>query len=154
MPKLNPVPEGLHTLTAQLTVQGAAEAIEFYKRAFGAEERSLMADPTGKKLLHAELRIGDSCLFINDDFPEMGGAAHPSSLWLYTADADALFKRATDAGAKVIWPMTDQFWGDRTGTLADRWGNRWNLAVRVKDMTQAEMEQAGAAFVAAMKQKR
>jgi uncharacterized glyoxalase superfamily protein PhnB len=148
-----PIPEGLHTLTPQLTVDGAAEAIEFYKKAFGAEERSRAPDPSGKKVWHAELRIGTSAFFINDAFPDMGGGAHPTALWLYSADADALFKRASDAGAKVLMPMMDMFWGDRTGTVQDKWGNKWTIGKRVKDMTPEEMKKAGEAFAASMPKK-
>src|SRR5207237_317534 len=84
MAQVNAVPAGLHTLTPQLTVEGAAEAIEFYKKAFGAEEKSRAPDPSGKKVWHSELRIGDSAFFVNDAFPDMGGSAHPTELWLYT----------------------------------------------------------------------
>jgi len=153
MAKVSPIPRGLHSLTPQLTVDGAAEAIEFYRRAFGAEERERAPDPTGKKVWHAELRIGDSSFFINDAFPDMGGGAHPTEVWIYAANADALYKRAVDAGAKVLMPLSDQFWGDRTGTLGDRWGNRWTVAQRVKEMTPAEMKKAGEVFVATMSKK-
>ncbi len=151
MAKISPIPQGLHTLTPQLTVDGAAEAIAFYQRAFGAEERSRAPDPSGTKVWHAELRVGSSSFFINDPFPDMGGVAHRTELWLYTENADALFKRAVAAGATVVMAMQDQFWGDRTGTLSDRWGNRWTVATRVKDLTPEEMKKAGDAFVAAMK---
>ncbi|MFL5322477.1 MAG: VOC family protein [Myxococcaceae bacterium] len=148
-----PVPEGLHTLTPQLTVDGAAAAIEWFKKAFGAEERSRAPDPSGKKVWHSELRIGDSALFVNDAFPDMGGTAHPTDLWIYTGDADAVFKRAVDAGAKVLMPMQDMFWGDRTGTIMDKWGNKWTIGKRVKDMSPDEMKKAGEAFVASMPKK-
>jgi uncharacterized glyoxalase superfamily protein PhnB len=137
-----PIPEGMHSVTAQLTVDGAAEAIEFYKKAFGAVELSRAPDPSGKKIWHASIRIGDSVIFINDAFPEMGGTAHPSSLWIYTGEVDAAYKRAADAGCEVRMPIADMFWGDRMASLADRWGNRWSLAMRIKDMTPDEMHQA------------
>lgn len=146
MATVNPVPPGLHTLTPQLTVIGAAEAIELYKKAFGAEEISRALDPSGAKIWHAELRIGDSAFFLNDAFPELGGPSHPSSLWLYAEKADELFKRATAVGFEVVWPMTDQFWGDRTGTLKDPWGNQWSIGKRVKNMTAEEMRKAGEEF--------
>jgi uncharacterized glyoxalase superfamily protein PhnB len=153
MAKIAPVPQGLHTLTAQLTVDGAAQAIELYQKAFGAEERSRALDPSGKKIWHAELRIGDTSFFINDAFPEMGGHAHPSELWLYSEKAEELFKRAASAGMTTVMPMADQFWGDRTGTLKDRWGIQWTVGRRVKEMTEAEMKQAGEAFVKAQQKR-
>jgi uncharacterized glyoxalase superfamily protein PhnB len=149
-----PIPEGLRTLTPSLTVEGAAEAIEFYKRAFGAEERSRALDPTGKKVWHAELRIGDSAFFINDTAPEMGATPSFSSLWIYTADADAAFDRAAKAGAKVTMPMADMFWGDRVGMLVDRWNIKWSIAKHVKDLSPAELQAAQDAFVAQMAQQK
>lgn len=153
MAQVKAVPEGMHTLTAQLTVEGAAEALEFYKKAFGAVELDRAPDPSGKKIWHAAMRIGDSAFFINDAFPEMGGHAHPTSLWLYTENADALFQRASGAGAEVLMPMADMFWGDRMGQLKDKWGNRWSIAQRVKSMTPEEMKKAGEAFAAAEKKR-
>ena len=149
-----PIPEGLRTLTPSLTVEGATEAIEFYKRAFGAEERSRALDPTGKKVWHAELRIGDSAFFINDTAPEMGATPSFSSLWIYTADADAAFDRAVKAGAKVTMPMADMFWGDRVGMLVDRWNIKWSIAKHIKDLSPSEMKAAQDAFVAQMAQQK
>jgi len=152
---VKPIPEGLHTLTPQLNIDGAAEAIEFYKRAFGAEELMRAPDPTGKKVWHANLRIGDSCFFVNDTQPEMGATASSSSLWVYAPNVDAAFERATKAGAKTAMPPQDMFWGDRMATVTDKWGIRWNLATHVKDLTPAEMQKAQDAFVAEMaKQKK
>ena len=146
MAAVNPIPKGLHTVTPQLTVTGAAEAIALYKKAFGAEELSRALDPSGTKIWHAELRIGDSTLFINDAMPEMGGPSHPSALWIFSEKAEELFKSGVAAGLEVVWPMTDQFWGDRTGTLKDKWGNKWSVGKHIKDMTEAEMKKAGEAF--------
>ena len=152
---VKPIPEGLHTLTPSLTLEGCADAIEFYKKAFGAEERSRAPDPTGKKIWHAELRIGNSAFFLNDTAPEMGATPSFSTLWIYTADADALFDRAAKAGAKVVMPMADMFWGDRMGMLVDKWAIKWAVAKRVKNLTPAEMRKAQDAFVAEMaKQKK
>ena len=151
---VKPIPEGLHTLTPSLTLEGATQAIEFYKRAFGAEEKSRAPDPTGKKIWHAELRIGDSALFLNDVAPEMGATPSFSTLWIYTADADALFDRAAKAGAKVTMPMADMFWGDRMGMLVDRWNVKWAIAKRVKELTPAQMKAAQDAFVAQMQQQK
>jgi uncharacterized glyoxalase superfamily protein PhnB len=145
------IPEGLHSVTPALCVDGAAEAIEFYKKAFGAEERMRAPDPSGKKIWHADFRIGNSVVFINDTFPEMGGGPNKTRLWIYTENVDALFKRATDAGCQVKMPLGDMFWGDRMGVLVDKWGNEWSLAQHVKDMTPAEMKAAQDAFVASMK---
>ncbi len=151
MAQVKAVPEGMHTLTPQLTIDGADKAMEWYKRAFGAEMLTRAPDPSGKKVWHASMKIGNSVLFVNDTFPDMGGGAHMTSLWLYTDNVDAAFKRAVDAGAKVVWPLTDMFWGDRTGTLTDPFGNRWTLAQHVKDMTPEEMKKAEQEFVAKMK---
>src|SRR5438045_7162963 len=113
-----PMPEGLRSLTPQISVDGAAEAIEFYKKAFGATETSRAIDPSGKKVWHAELHIGDVALFVNDTFPEMGGAASKASFWIYGDDVDGRWKTATAAGkVEVRMPMADMFWGDRSGTL-------------------------------------
>ncbi len=148
MSKVSAVPAGMHTITAQLAVDGAAEAIEFYKKAFGAEEVNRAPDPSGKKIWHASIRIGSSQVFVNDVFPEMGGGAYKTHLWIYADNIDALFKRATDAGATVKFPMTDMFWGDRIGCVVDKWGNEWNLAQHMKDLTPAEMKKAQDEFVA------
>jgi PhnB protein len=150
MTKAKAVPQGMHTLTVQLAVDGADAAIAFYKRAFGAEEIARSPDPSGTKIWHAELRIGDSAIYLNDVFPEMGGMARPASLWLYTEGVDQLFKRATDAGCTVTMPLSDMFWGDRTGQVVDRWGVQWNLAERIKDLTPEEMKKAQDEFVASL----
>ena len=151
MAKVRPVPEGMHTLTTQLAVDGAAEALEFYKRAFGAEELSRAPDPSGKKIWHSAVRIGDSTLFVNDVFPDMGGGPQHAHLWLYTDNVDAAWKRAVDAGCTIRMPLSDMFWGDRMGTVSDRWGNQWSLSQRIKEMTPDEMKKAQDAFVAQMK---
>jgi PhnB protein len=151
MSKVKAIPEGLHTVTPQLTMDGASEAIAFYKNAFGAEEVSRAPDPSGKKIWHAEVRLGDSRFYVNDAFPDMGGPANKTRLWVYSENVDALYKRATEAGATVKMPLADMFWGDRVGTVADAWGNEWTLAQRTKDMTREEMKQAQDAFVAKMK---
>ncbi len=149
-----PVPQGLHTVTASLTIDGCAEAIDFYKKAFAAEEVMRAPDPSGKKIWHAEIRVGDSVLFANDAFPEMGGGANVSRLWIYREGVDAWWKRAVDAGCKVKMPIADMFWGDRLGTVVDKWGNEWTIAQHMKDMTPAEMKAAQDAFVASMAQRK
>ena len=150
MSKVKAVPEGLYTVTAQLAVDGAAEAIEFYKKAFGAEEVSRAPDPSGKKIWHASIRIGNSQVFVNDVFPDMGSGANKTKLWIYVENVDALFKRATEAGATVRMPLADMFWGDRLGAVSDKWGNEWTLAQHTKDLTPEEMKKAQEAFVASM----
>jgi PhnB protein len=143
------VPEGFHTVTPQLTLDDAAQAIDWYKKALGAEEATRATGPDGK-IMHAELRIGDSRIMVNDAV--MGGKApkeiggSPASLWLYVDDCDALFNRATGAGAQVRMPMADQFWGDRCGTINDPSGYSWTIATHKEDLTKAEMEERQTAF--------
>jgi PhnB protein len=151
MPKA--VPEGLHTITPALTIDGAAKAIEFYQRAFGATEVMRAPDPSGQKIWHAAVQIGDSQIFVNDTFPEMGATARPSRLWIYLEGVDAAFKRAVDAGASVKMPPADMFWGDRLATVEDPFGNQWTIAQHVKDLTPAEMEKAQAEAIAQFKKK-
>src|SRR5882672_6137236 len=142
------VPEGLHTITPQLTLDNAAEAIEWYKKGLGADETSRATGPDGK-ILHAELRIGDSRIMVNDAM--MGGkgpkalGGSPASLWIYVADCDALFNRAVKAGGQVahgaMGAMQDQFWGDRSGSFTDPSGYIWTIATRKEDLTPQEMKQ-------------
>ena len=144
-----PIPEGFHTVTAQLTFDNAAQAIDWYKQALGAQEVSRAPGPDGK-LMHAELRIGDSRIMLND--PVMGGkgpktlGGSPASLWLYVEDCDALFNRAVSAGGQVRMPMGDQFWGDRCGTVADPHGYSWTIATHKEDLTREEMQQRSEEF--------
>ncbi len=145
------VPEGLHTITPALTIDGARDAIEFYEKAFGAEQVMCAKDPSGTKIWHAAIQVGTSQVFVNDAFPEMGALANKTRLYLYTENVDAAWKRATDAGMTVKMPLADQFWGDRLGMLVDRWGNEWTLAQHVKDMSPSELEAAQDAFVKSMK---
>jgi uncharacterized glyoxalase superfamily protein PhnB len=138
---VSPIPEGMHTVTPHLVVNGAAEYIDFLKRAFGAEE-VMRAPVEGGKLMHATVRIGDSALMLNDHFPEFGGAPIAQGYWpiafhLYVPDADAAFSRATAAGCTVFMPIADQFWGDRYGQLQDPYGFRWAVATR-KEIVQPE----------------
>lgn len=145
------IPEGIHTLTPNLALDGAAEAIAFYEKAFGAVEHARAPDPSGKKIWHAEIQIGDSRVFLNDVFPEMGGGAKTASLWVYCDDVDGWFERATKAGAKADMPPADMFWGDRMGKVTDRWGVEWTLAQHVKDMSPEEMKKAQDDFLARSK---
>jgi len=152
---VQPIPEGFHTLTPSLTVHNAAEAIEFYKRAFGAEELSRAPAPDGRRIWHAELKIGDSLLMLNDEFPDMGGSRAPrslggtaSSLQLYVRDADAVFQRAVEAGAKVSMPLWDAFWGDRYGRVTDPFGHEWAIATRKENLSEEEKQRRAQAMSA------
>ena len=147
MPQVKPVPEGMRTVTPHLVCAGAAEAIEFYKRAFGAVEAARLPGPQGK-LAHAMIRIGDSAVMLVDEVPEMG-ALSPSSLkgspvtiHLYVDDVDATVARAVKAGAKITMPVADMFWGDRYGQLVDPFGHRWSVGTHVRDVSTEEMRQA------------
>jgi PhnB protein len=142
---VNPVPAGYRTLTPYLALEGAAKAIDLYKKAFGAEELDRFADPSGQKIWHAAIKIGDSILFVSDVFPEMGSTQSKSSLWLYLGDVDAAFKRAVDAGCTARMPPADMFWGDRMASVEDPFGQKWSIAARVKQMTKEEMAAASAA---------
>ena len=153
MGKVKAIPDGMHSVTVHLRIDGAAEALEHYGKALGAEELPGRAlDPSGKKIWHAAMRVGDSIVFVSDSAPEMGSPAKGASLWIYSEDVDAAFARASAAGMKVVMPPMDMFWGDRMAKVEDRWGSEWNLATHVKDMTPAEMKQATDEFVARMKQ--
>ena len=143
------VPDGYHTITPQLTLDDAPRAIDWYKKALGAEELSRSIGPDGK-IMHAELRIGDSRIMVNDAV--MGGkgpkatGGSPASLWVYVEDCDAVFNRAVDAGAQVRMPMADQFWGDRFGAFVDPHGYAWSIATHKEDLTREEIERRQAEF--------
>lgn len=150
--QVKPIPEGYHTITPSLVINGAAKAIEFYKQALGAEELGRMTTPDGSHIAHAELKIGDSIIFINDEFPEMGGKSPqtlggtPTSFHLYVKDADASYARAVEAGATSIMPVAEAFWGDRFGMVADPFGHTWAFATHVKDLTHEEVVRASQEF--------
>ena len=152
MSKAKPIPDGYHTATPYLIIKDAASAIEFYKKAFGATELMRMADPSGK-VMHAEIKIGDSPIMIADEFPEMGARSpqslggSPVNIYLYVEDVDALFSQAMAAGAKVLMPVKDQFYGDRSGGVTDPFGHVWYIATHKEDLTPDEIRQrAPAAF--------
>src|SRR5437667_5026012 len=146
--KVQPIPQGFHTLTPHLIVRNADQAIEFYKKAFGAEVRGDVARMPNGKVLHAELRIGDSILMLNDEMPEAGalsplsGGSSSVTLHVYLPNVDAAFERATSAGAQVKMPLQDQFWGDRYGVVSDPFGHKWSLATHVKDLSPEQMQRA------------
>jgi PhnB protein len=144
-------PDGYHTATPYLVVDGAAKAIEFYKQVFGAVEL-MRHDGPGGKVGHAEIRIGDSILMLADEFPEMGFRGPKSlggsavGLMLYVADADAMFQRAVAAGAEVKKPLADQFYGDRSGTVTDPFGHVWTISTHTEDVPPEEIERRMAAW--------
>ena len=150
------IPPGFHTLTPHLTVRNASEALEFYKKAFGAEVLHVSRMPMGT-IMHASLRIGDSMLMLNDEMPEYGALSPLSTggtgvtLHIYTRDVDAAFNRAVSAGATVKMPLADQFWGDRYGQVADPYGFSWSIAAHVKDISPEEMQRAQDEALSAMK---
>jgi uncharacterized glyoxalase superfamily protein PhnB len=156
MARVDPIPQGMHTLTPNLVVRDCARAIEFYKRALGAKEVSRMPAPDGKHIWHAELRIGDSIVFLNDEMPGMGRPAPsaeapvPVTMWLYVNDCDDAFRRARDAGATSTMEPADMFWGDRCASIADPFGYMWSFATHQKDMTAEEMRRAGEEFARSM----
>jgi PhnB protein len=156
----NPVPQGFHTVTPALVVRGAAEAIDFYKKALGAQELMRMPSPDGK-ITHAELKIGDSIIFISDEFPNMGVPRSPqtvggctTTLHLYVPDVDASFKQAIDAGGKATMPVADMFWGDRFGSFSDPFGHHWGILTHKEDLSAEEMEARAQDFYASMAQKK
>jgi len=150
-----PVPEGFHTITPQLVLDDAAQTIDWYKKALGAEEVRRSVGPDGK-IMHAELTIGNSRFMVNDAM--MGGkgpgvlGGSPASLWLYVDDSDTLFARAVGAGAKVEMPLADQFWGDRGGAVSDPSGYTWWIATRKEDLAPAEIQERAAEFFKQMAQ--
>ena len=141
------IPAGMHTVTPHLICAGAADAIEFYKKAFGAVE--LCRIPGGEgKVMHASIRIGDSVVMLNDEAPQWCAfgpkslKGSPVTIHLYVEDADAAFAQAVEAGAKVTMPLEDAFWGDRYGKVEDPFGHQWSIATHVRDVTPEEMQKA------------
>ncbi len=146
-----PIPAGQEGLIPHLVCDPCSEAIEFYKKAFGAVEMHRMPAPDGKRIMHAAIKIGNQFVFLVDDFPEYCGGQSvspkalkgtPVTLHRYVEDCDAAIKKAVDAGAKVVMPAMDMFWGDRYGLVTDPFGHSWSLATHKKDMTPAEMHAA------------
>jgi PhnB protein len=156
--KVKAVPEGSHTITAHLCVNGAEKAIEFYQKAFGAELRALHKTPNGQ-VMHASLKIGDSTLMLADENPGMGCPSpqslggSPVVLNIYVEDVDRLFKEAVAAGAKVTMPLANQFWGDRYGQIVDPFGQSWALGSHIEDVAPEEMERRANAMFAEMSKK-
>jgi len=154
------IPEGLHTVTPHLVVKNAAQAIEFYKKAFGAEERSRFEMPGGA-IGHAELKIGDSVIFVADEMPGHGAATQSpqtlggstATLNIYIDDVDKLFAQAINAGGKSVMDPTDMFWGVRYGTVTDPFGHVWSIATHKEDLSKSEMEQRAQEFFSKPMQK-
>lgn len=151
--KASPIPQGYHTVTPYLVCHGAAEAIAFYKKAFGAKELLRMPGPDGR-LMHAEIKIGDSHVMIGDECPEMG-ATSPATLkgtavhlFIYSKNVDKAFAQATAAGATVEMPPMDMFWGDRYCKMADPFGHKWSIATHIEDVSPKEMARRGAEAMA------
>ena len=146
-PAVSPIPAGMRTITPHLICAGAAEAIDFYKKAFGAVELSRMPGPDGN-VMHASIRIGDSVIMLNDEMPQWGAfgpkslKGSPVTIHLYVEDADALFAQAVKAGAKVTMPLDDMFWGDRYGKVEDPFGHQWSIGTHVREASPEEMQKA------------
>ena len=144
-PNAKPIPDGYHTVTPYLTVRGAAEAIEFYKRAFGAQQRGVLPMPGGK-IGHAEIIIGNSIIMLADEFPEHGNQSpeslngSPVGLAIYVENVDEVFDRAVKAGATVKEPVADKFWGDRAGSVTDPFGHKWTILTHQEDVSIDEMK--------------
>ncbi len=141
------IPEGFHSVTPMFMFKDARKAMEFYKQAFGAQERFAMPGPGGKGVMHAELLIGDSIIMLGDECPETPGKSaetlggSPIGFYLYVDNADKAFHRALEAGAKAKMPVEEMFWGDRVGTVLDPFGYSWMLATHTKDLTPKEIEE-------------
>ena len=153
--KVKPIPEGFHTLTPYLTVKGAGQAIDFYKRAFGAKERFRMPGPDGRTIGHAELVIGDSILMLADEFPQCNASPQtlkgsPVSLLIYVNNVDEAFEQAVQAGATVKEAVEDKFYGERSGSLVDPFGHHWTLMTHVEDVPPQEMNNRMTKFFAKM----
>lgn len=150
------LPDGIRTITPMLTLKNSREAIEWYKKALGAEARTVVEGPTAGSTIHAEIRIGDSSIFMADETPmshtksvaALGAAT--ASLTIYVPDCDAVYDQAVKAGAQVVMPMADMFWGDRYSTIRDPFGCLWSIATHKEDLTSEEMDQRMRAFMANM----
>ncbi|MEK7437953.1 MAG: VOC family protein [Pseudomonadota bacterium] len=147
MPTVKPIPNDMHSVTPHLVCAGAAEAIEFYKKAFNATELGRLPGPQGK-LMHALIRIGDSSVMLVDEMPEWGSfgpkslKGSPVTIHLYVEDVDTVVARAVGAGATATMPVADMFWGDRYGKLEDPFGHQWSVATHIRDVSPEEMQQA------------
>jgi PhnB protein len=152
--KVKPIPDGFHAVTPSLTLKNSLKALAFYKKAFGAEVGDVFPSPDGGHTMHATMKIGDSILMMGDESPDIGCksaeslGASPVNLYLYVSNVDAVFKKAVDAGASVIMPVGDMFWGDRCGVVKDPFGYSWNIATHIGEPTREEVEKGAKAFFA------
>ena len=157
--KVNAIPQGYHTVTPSLTVRGAEQALDFYRKAFNAEETLRMPGPDGK-IMHAEFRIGDSVIMLGEEMPEAGGKSpqalggSPVSFFIYLENVDDAWQRALNAGAKQVMPLADMFWGDRAGCVDDPFGHHWWLAQHIADLTLDEIKKGQEEFFSQMQSAR
>lgn len=148
MSDVKTIPDGFSTVTPHLVCRNCADAIEFYKKAFGAEDMGRMLEPNTKKIIHAMIKIGDSVVMLVDYFPNWGNASPeslggtPVTIHLYVEDADSFVERAVEAGAKITMELMDSFWGDRYGKIVDPFGHEWSVATHIKDVSPKQMEEA------------
>lgn len=156
--KVSPIPKGFHTVTPGLALRNAAEAIEFYKKAFGAKEKFRMPTPDGK-IMHADIVIGDSHIMLGEEKPEMNHLSPqslngtPVNFYVYVKDVDKAFDQAVKAGATVVMPVMDAFWGDRHGMLKDPFGHSWGLATHKRNLSEKEIKKGAEEFFAQQAQK-
>ena len=158
MSQVKKIPEGYHSITPYLNVKNGVQAIDFYKKAFGAKELMRMMTPDGKAVAHAELEIGDSKLMLADEIPEMknlspttlGGSS--GGMFLYVEDVDKTFNQAVAEGATILYSVEDQFWGDRHGSVEDPFGHRWSISMHVKDLSPEEMKKAAEEAMSKMRE--
>ncbi|MFH0728922.1 MAG: VOC family protein [Pseudomonadota bacterium] len=149
------IPDGFHAVTPSLSMKDSLKAIAFYEKAFGAKNPEVFPSPDGGHTMHATIRIGDSILMMGDEMPEMGCksaeslGASPISLYVYVPDVDAVFEQAVAAGAAVVMPVADMFWGDRCGSLKDPFGYEWTIATHTRDLTEREIQEGAKALFAA-----
>ena len=155
--KAKPIPDGYHTVTPCLTLKNTQQAIEYYKKAFGAKVLELFPGLEGQGVMHASIQIGNSIIMLGDEMPGQGNKsiesleASPVSLYVYVPDVDETYRQAIDAGASEIMPVDDMFWGDRCGTLKDPFGYTWMIATQKQELTREEIKQGAEAFFAASK---
>jgi len=159
MANVKPIPTGYHTVTPSLVVRGGKQALEFYKKAFGAKELGAMYMPDGQKLMHAEIQIGDSRIMLGEESQEMGAVSPqtlggtPVSLNIYVEDCDVLFNQAVAAGATPKMPPSDMFWGDRYGKVTDPFGHGWGILTHREDVSEAEMGRRAQEWMSTMAKK-
>ena len=157
---VKPIPEGFRSVTPYLSIRGAAQAMDYYKRALGAKERYRFPGPDGKTVAHAEMTIGDSIIMLSEEMPEHGNQSPttlkgtPVNFAVYVQDADKVFKRAVDAGATVVRPIADQFYGDRAGCVQDPFGHKWTIMTHIEDVSPEGMKKRMAAECTKMAQKK